>query len=372
MQTLGSSESIMLLEISRLEKSFSDKPILRGVSLELGDGEIVALLGPSGCGKTTLLRIIAGLEQFDRGTLLYNDQELAGIPVHERGFGLVFQDYALFPHKDVSGNVEFGLRMMGWDEARRMKRIGQVLELVGLTGFEKRKIHELSGGEQQRVALARSLAPSPRLLLLDEPMGSLDRALRERLMRELRTILKEAGDMLDRPEGITAIFVTHDQEEAFAVADRVLVMNEGKIEQEGSPVDLYRRPKNVFVAQFLGMDNRLRGEIVSIDPPAAQTDIGELLLSEGNWTVGQQLIILIRPEAADLQIPALAGYTELKARIKEKSFRGRYQEVTFEIEYGGETAMTLEFDFDTDVSLPPDRVEATLYIDPAGTIILED
>jgi len=372
MQTLGSSESIMLLEISRLEKSFSDKPILRGVSLEVGDGEIVALLGPSGCGKTTLLRIIAGLEQFDRGTLLYKEQELAGIPVHERGFGLVFQDYALFPHKDVSGNVEFGLRMLGWDETRRKKRIGQVLELVGLTGFEERKIHELSGGEQQRVALARSLAPSPRLLLLDEPMGSLDRALRERLMRELRTILKEAGDMLDRPEGITAIFVTHDQEEAFAVADRVLVMNEGKIEQEGSPVDLYRRPKNVFVAQFLGMDNRLRGEIVSIDPPAAKTDIGELLLSEGNWTVGQQLIILIRPEAADLQIPARARYTELKARIKEKSFRGRYQEVTFEIEYSGETAMTLEFDFDTDVSLPPDSVEATLYIDPAGTIILED
>jgi ABC-type Fe3+/spermidine/putrescine transport system ATPase subunit len=362
----------MLLEISRIDKSFNDTPILRGVSLQVGAGEIIALLGPSGCGKTTLLRIIAGLEPFDLGTLLYNSEELAGIPVHERGFGLVFQDYALFPHRDVSGNVEFGLRMLGWEEARRKKRISQVLELVGLTGFEKRKIHELSGGEQQRVALARSLAPSPRLLLLDEPMGSLDRALRERLMRELRTILKEAGDMLDRPEGITAIFVTHDQEEAFAVADRVLVMNEGMIEQEGSPVDLYRRPKNVFVAQFLGMDNILRGEIVSIDPPTALVEIGELLLPEGNWTTGQHFNILIRPEAAELQTPSLAGYSEIKARVIEKSFRGRYQEVAFEVTNDEGAVISMAFDFDTDVSLPPDSSEVTLYIDQAGTIILED
>lgn len=367
-----SSKSTMLLEISRIEKSFNNKPILRGVSLQVEAGEIIALLGPSGCGKTTLLRIIAGLEQFDGGTLLYNNEKLARIPVHERGFGLVFQDYALFPHKDVSGNVEFGLRMLGWDEDRRKNRISQVLELVGLTGFAKRKIHELSGGEQQRVALARSLAPSPKLLLLDEPMGSLDRALRERLMRELRTILKEAGDVLDRPEGITAVFVTHDQEEAFAVADRVLVMNEGQIEQEGSPVDLYRSPKSVFVAQFLGMDNILRGEIVSTDPPTALTEIGELVLPEGRWTKGQRVYILVRPEAAELYAPSLGEYTEIKAEIREKSFRGRYQEVTFEVSDGGGASINLEFDFDTDVSLPPDSSEVTLYIDREGTIILDD
>lgn len=362
----------MLLNLDQVKKSFDNQPILRGVSLQVESGEIVALLGPSGCGKTTLLRIVAGLEEPSSGSLLYKGQELVKIPVHERGFGLVFQDYALFPHKDVAGNIEFGLRMLGWDEKRRAERVSQVLELVGLSGFENREIHELSGGEQQRVALARSLAPSPRVLLLDEPMGSLDRALRERLMREMRTILKEAGGMLERPEGITSIFVTHDQEEAFAVADRILVMNAGLIEQEGTPAELFRKPKNVFVSRFLGMDNLLEGKIVSLEPTMVKTKAAEFLISTGSLEVGQRVTLLIRPEAASLAIPISDGFTEIDAVLTEVSFRGRYQDAAFEVATGVETHISLKFDFDTDVSLPSPGAEVTLYVDSESTIVLEE
>ena len=221
----------MLLELRDIERSFDGQKILRQVSLSVNRGEIVTLLGPSGCGKTTLLRIIAGLETADAGQLLLNGHDLTKIPVHKRGFGLVFQDYALFPHKSVAENIAFGLRMMNWDRTHQEKRVAQVLQLVGLGGFENRRVYELSGGEQQRVALARSLAPSPRLVLLDEPLGALDRALREQLMGELRTILKQAENILaDRTDsvepvveqlshlslppgqGMTSIYVSHDQE----------------------------------------------------------------------------------------------------------------------------------------------------------------
>ncbi len=192
----------MLLEAKDIAKSFEGQSVLRGVSLSVARGEIVVLLGPSGCGKTTLLRIIAGLESADAGDLSLDGQNLAKIPVHKRGFGMVFQDFALFPHKKVAENVAFGLRMLNWDQSLQEVRVASVLQLVGLAGFEQRHVYELSGGEQQRVALARSLAPSPRLLLLDEPLGSLDRALRERLMGELRIILKSAGGP-SLPDGVS-------------------------------------------------------------------------------------------------------------------------------------------------------------------------
>ena len=362
----------MLLQINQVTKLFDANPVLRDVSMMIEAGEIVALLGPSGCGKTTMLRIIAGLETPDGGYILYEDRDLGPTPVHERGFGMVFQDYALFPHRDVQGNIEFGLRMLGWDVERREMRIGQVLDLVGLRGFEGRKIHELSGGEQQRVALARSLAPSPRLLLLDEPMGSLDRALRENLMRELRKILKDAGAVLDRPEGITAIFVTHDQEEAFAIADRVAVLNNGRIEQVGTPVELYRDPKNAFVAKFLGMDNLLHGEIVSLDPAAVSTEIGHFFAAAAKGPVGRQVTLLIRPDAAELHPQEGKRYTEIPAAVLDRSFRGRYQEIRFEVKTRDGFAIVFEFEFNTDVSLPSSGGETTLYINSADVTVLED
>ncbi len=380
-----------VLTIENIEKSFDGEPVLRGVSLELRAGEIVVLLGPSGCGKTTLLRILAGLEVADNGRLLLNNQDLNQVPVHQRSFGMVFQDYALFPHKNVFENVAFGLRMQNWEKPRIRERVQQVLALVGMGGFAERPIYELSGGEQQRVALARSLAPAPRLILLDEPLGALDRALRERLMLDLRRILKEAGGMIGRPEGITAVYVTHDQAEAFAIADRVMVMNQGKIEQAGSPNTLYRYPRTPFVAKFLGMENLLEMQLVATTPLVAETEIGLLEIGEqrvasGEWRVasadhavmpspGQPFIpsitrgytLLIRPEAARLlndSDPATKNV--VNGRVTDLSFRGRYQIVTVMV---GD--VRLKFEFETAVSLPKPDGKVRLQLSPHTMVLLE-
>ncbi|NKY11785.1 ATP-binding cassette domain-containing protein, partial [Cellulomonas hominis] len=213
-----------------------------GVDLEVARGEVLALLGPSGCGKSSLLRAVAGLEPPTAGRLAWDGLDLAPVPVHRRGFGLVFQDGQLFPHRDVAGNVAYGLRDL--DRAARAARVAELLDLVGLPGYGTRPVATLSGGERQRVALARSLAPRPRLLLLDEPLSALDRSLRERLAEDLRRVLTATGT--------TALFVTHDQDEAFTVADRVAVMSAGRLRQVATPEDLWRRPADREVAEFLG------------------------------------------------------------------------------------------------------------------------
>lgn len=358
-------EKMLLLE--NITKQFDGQPVLRGISLEIRAGEVVVLLGPSGCGKTTLLRIIAGLEQTDNGRIYLHDSDLTRIPVHQRGFGMVFQDYALFPHKNVFDNVAFGLKMLGWERPSIIPRVQQVLELVALAGFEERPIHELSGGEQQRVALARSLAPAPRLLLLDEPLGALDRALRERLMLDLRAILKQAGGVLGRPEGITAVYVTHDQAEAFAIADRVVVMNNGRVEQDGSPTDLYRRPRTEFVARFLGMDNLLPAEITSTDPLRVQTPIGVLRVDSSPVAISPRhpLTLLIRPEAA--QLTRQSGENVVNGRLQAISFRGRFQIATVAFPAAD---VVLKFEMDTAVSLPPLGEEICIAINSRHTQLL--
>lgn len=358
-----------MLILDEITKQFDGQPVLRGISLEIAAGEVVVLLGPSGCGKTTLLRIIAGLERADNGRIHLHDSDLTQIPVHQRGFGMVFQDYALFPHKNVFDNAAFGLKMLGWERPSIIERVQQVLSLVDLAGFEQRPIHELSGGEQQRVALARSLAPAPRLLLLDEPLGALDRALRERLMLDLRAILKQAGGVVGRPEGITAVYVTHDQAEAFAIADRVVVMNNGRIEQDGSPTDLYRQPATPFVARFLGMDNLLEAEIITANPFYARTAIGEFRIanSSTNWQKHDGLperncILLIRPEAARLLAPdENGGENVVNGRLESVSFRGRFQIATLVFP---ETDVLLKFELDTAVALPPIGNEIRIAINP--------
>jgi thiamine transport system ATP-binding protein len=217
---------------------------LERVSLTVADGEILCVLGPSGSGKTTLLRAIAGLESPSHGGIRWDDHDLTRVPPHRRGLGLMFQDHALFPHRDVLGNVLFGLRMKHLPSSRAEARAREILALVGLGGAEHRRVHELSGGEQQRVALARALAPAPRLLMLDEPLGSLDRALRDRLVVELRDLFTTLG--------LTTLFVTHDHDEAFALADRVAIMHAGHVEQVGPATDVWNRPATEFVAGFLG------------------------------------------------------------------------------------------------------------------------
>ncbi len=235
------------LVVDELTVAFGEKLAVDGLSLELGRGEVLAVIGPSGSGKSTLLRAIAGLEPLAGGQILAGGRSLDGVPTNRRDLGLMFQDHALFPHLDVAGNVGFGLRMQGCSEVERRDRGGELLGFVGLVGFERRAVHELSGGEAQRVALARALAPEPALLMLDEPFGSLDRLLREELTAEVRGLLVELGQ--------AALHVTHDQVEAFALADRVAVLSGGRLAQTGRPEELWREPGSVFVAEFLGHPN---------------------------------------------------------------------------------------------------------------------
>jgi len=317
-----------LLEVISVSKLFAGSPVLYDVSFHTDEGEIVCLLGPSGCGKTTLLRIVAGLETADRGRMSFDGHPLDNVPVHHRGFGLMFQDYALFPHKDVVANVAFGLRMQALPQLQVEARVAEMLTLVGLAGYEHRRVYDLSGGEQQRVALARSLAPGPRLLMLDEPLGSLDRALREELMNELRAILKRVG--------VTAIYVTHDQQEAFAVADRVIIMDRGHIVQQGTPRAVYRHPASPWVAHFLGLTNLIPARVVSLDPLQVETPLGRFTLQEAeSVATGQQVTLLIRPEAAHL----VAGYPDegsvlVEGMVRECSFRGSHYRLLIQHEAG--------------------------------------
>ncbi|MBA8822916.1 thiamine transport system ATP-binding protein [Saccharopolyspora lacisalsi] len=243
----------MGLEIRDLSVRFGSVPAVSGVNLSVAAGEVVALLGPSGCGKSTMLRAVAGLEPPTAGGVLWNGADLGGVAVHRRGFGMVFQDGQLFPHRDVAGNVAFGPRMRGASKARRRERVGEVLELVGLAGYERRRTTELSGGEAQRVALARALAADPRVLLLDEPLAALDRALREQLAVVLAELLGGAA--------ATALVVTHDHDEAFTLADRVAVMSRGRILQVDAPSRLWKHPADEEVAAFLGCSTVLSARI---------------------------------------------------------------------------------------------------------------
>jgi putative spermidine/putrescine transport system ATP-binding protein len=241
------------LQIQAIEKRWGHGVTVGPVTLDIARGEILALLGPSGSGKTTTLRLLAGFEAADGGRIAVAGEDVTTMPPARRRFGMVFQHYALFPHLDVGENVGFGLQGRGkGDEGRVKQKISEALALVDLAGFERRNVHELSGGQQQRVALARALAPEPRVLLLDEPLSNLDPALRERTRHELREVIKRVG--------ITTVFVTHEQEEAFDLGDRIAVLNNGHLEQTGAPDELYEHPVNLFVATFVGRANVFRGK----------------------------------------------------------------------------------------------------------------
>ncbi|MCX6027958.1 MAG: ABC transporter ATP-binding protein [Chloroflexi bacterium] len=385
----------MLLEVIHIAKSYPDLPVLHDVSLTADEGEIVCLLGPSGCGKSTLLRIVAGLETPDSGQVAFAGTDLAATPAHRRGFGLMFQDYALFPHRDVAANIAFGLRMQGRPPAEIAARVREMLALVNLAGYERRRVVELSGGEQQRVALARSLAPRPRLLMLDEPLGALDRSLREQLMNELRVILKGVG--------VTALYVTHDQEEAFAVADRVLIMRArleagegGRVEQEGTPQAVYRRPATGYVARFLGFRNLLEGRVSgelggtwgnlggasgSLRPPTppppgspaplllVETPLGTLTTSDSAaaFAAGDRVTVLIRPEAADVRPAGMTGTNVIAGRLVSCSFRGSY--TVIRTAHAGGIELTCEAAA-TDADLPPTGEPLALWLDPAAITLL--
>jgi ABC-type Fe3+/spermidine/putrescine transport system ATPase subunit len=275
-----------MLEVHHIFKTYEDKPLLNDISFKVETGETVCLLGASGSGKSTLLRIIAGLENAESGFVSFNGINLASTPPHLRDFGLVFQDYALFPHLRVYDNVAFGLRMRRLPEGEIAERVANSLETVNLSGFENRQVTDLSGGEQQRVALARALAIRPRLLMFDEPLGALDRTLREDLLNELRSILHHTN--------IPAIYVTHDQEEAFAIADRVLILHNGEIVREGSPAEVWANPGSAFVAGFLGLGHIFEGTY--IDTSQVQTKFGVLTIHcQHKHLKGDRIHLLARP-----------------------------------------------------------------------------
>jgi spermidine/putrescine transport system ATP-binding protein len=242
-----------MLELRDIFKAYEGKPLLRGISFSVSQGETVCLLGASGSGKSTLLRIIAGLESPESGHILFNKIDLAQTPPHARDFGLVFQDYGLFPHLNIFDNVAFGLKMRNVPLAQINSRVTEMLDLVNLQGFEKRKVTDLSGGEQQRVALARALAPSPRLLMFDEPLGALDKSLKEDLLDQIRIILRKTK--------IPAIYVTHDQDEAFTIADRILLLQDGEIIRDGTPDEVWRNPNSAYAARMLGVGNVIEGKV---------------------------------------------------------------------------------------------------------------
>ena len=307
-----------VVELENIGISFDGEKILHDLNLLIKDGEFVTLLGPSGCGKTTTLRIIAGFVQPDNGEVIIDGKRMNGVPPYKRQVNTIFQRYALFPHLNVFGNVAFGLRVSKVDKKSIEERVTAMLKSVNLTGFENRQVHSLSGGQQQRVAIARALVNNPKILLLDEPLGALDLKLRKDMQNELKNIQQQLG--------ITFIFVTHDQEEALSMSDTVVVMNEGKIQQIGTPEEIYNEPKNAFVADFIGESNILDG-IMRTDRVVEMFGCKFDCVDAG-FDKDEAVDVVVRPEDIDV-VPAAEG--QLSGVVSSITFKGVHYEIIVDI-----------------------------------------
>ena len=336
-----------MLKLDDVTKRFGDTVAVDALSVDIQPGELVTLLGPSGCGKTTTLRMIAGFELPTSGTIHIGGRDITRLRPQARGVGMVFQNYALFPHLDVYENVAFGLRVRRASARDIDERVHRALERVDLQGLERRKVQQLSGGQQQRVALARALAPEPPVLLLDEPLSNLDAALRERTRVELRQLLKRVG--------ITSVFVTHDQEEAYAIADRIVLLDRGQLQQVGSPEELYRMPANRFVASFLGRANFLRGTVRESTEDAADVELRDGVTWRARVSAGAKKVrlgdmvdVLARPEALELSV---AGFTQsgaLAGTVVDRRFAGHVTHVDVAI---GDALITVAHPGETGYSI---------------------
>jgi len=285
------------IKLDDVVKRFGTLEAVSHISLDIKDGELFTLLGPSGCGKTTILRLVGGFHKPDQGRIYFGDKEVSALAPYERNIGMVFQNYALWPHMTISNNITYGLKLKKIPKAEISEKVSHVLKLVNLSGLESRYPGQLSGGQQQRVALARALVLNPDVLLLDEPLSNLDAKIRVQVRAEIRKLQKELG--------ITTIYVTHDQEEALTLSDRIAVINFGKLQQIGSPRDLYERPENPFVADFIGINNLIPGEIREVNPTErwmkVETKVGPLLCDyRERFKPGDQCMVSVRPETASI------------------------------------------------------------------------
>jgi ABC-type Fe3+/spermidine/putrescine transport system ATPase subunit len=334
---------------------------VRNFSLAIGKGSFVTLLGPSGCGKTTILRSIAGLVDISSGQISIGGKRVDDIPIYKRNIGLVFQNYALFPHKNVFDNVAFGLKYRNVPKAEIVRRVGQALEMVRLPGSEKKLPSQLSGGQQQRIALARAIVFEPEVLLLDEPLSALDANMREDMRVEIKKIQKETG--------ITAIFVTHDQEEALSMSDRIVVMNAGVVEQIGTPGEVYDRPATAFVANFLGKANMLPGSVTAMDGTMATIALASghtvRAASPKPLAPGSAVTVVIRPQK--LMVGAAAVANRLAARIVSTSYLGG--NAVYEIDIGGNTPVRANTLIDGQPLREGEAVD--VGFDPKGCVLLD-
>jgi len=306
-----------IIELKNISKQYDDNTVLDNLSLNIRKNEFVTLLGPSGCGKTTTLKIIAGFETADSGSIMFKNKDISDVPPYKRQLNTVFQKYALFPHMNVYENIAFGLKIKKLSKDEIDKKVKEMLRMVSLSGFEKRSIESLSGGQQQRVAIARALVNEPEVLLLDEPLGALDLKLRKEMQLELKKIQQELG--------ITFIFVTHDQEEALTMSDTIVVMNKGLIQQKGTPEDIYNEPANAFVADFIGESNILDGVMVE-DFKVIFAD-REFECVDKGFEPNEEIDVVIRPE--DFKI-VKAEEGMLKGTVKSVIFKGVHYEMVVE------------------------------------------
>ena len=337
-------------------KRFDDAVAVDGISVDIPRGSFFAMLGPSGCGKTTTLRMIGGFEEPTEGRIFLGDQDVVGQPPYKRDVNTVFQSYALFPHMTVADNVAFGLERKGVPKEELKGRVAEMLELVGLSGFAKRKPRQLSGGQQQRVALGRALVNHPRVLLLDEPLGALDLKLRKNMQMELKRIQSEVG--------ITFVHVTHDQEEAMTMADTIAVMNSGKIEQLGPPAELYERPATAFVAGFLGASNLLPGTVDG--PGAIRLDDGTVVRANVNGRIGE-VAAGVRPEK--ITIGAGGGANELAGTVAETAYIGVATQLVVRTAVG--TVHVFAQNMDAGGRVPPPGTNVVLSWAPESTFVVE-